>query len=164
MASIEKSIEINLPVHTVYNQWTQFEDFPRFMEGVKEVHQIDDKRLHWHAEIAGKDEEWDAEIVEQVPDQRIAWRSLGGAKNAGLVSFRQIDANRTNVTLRLDYDPDGVVENVGSALGVVSARVQGDLERFKNFIESRGRESGAWRGEIHQGRVEGKGGQAGMGA
>src|SRR5688500_14711506 len=104
MASIEKSIEINLPVNTVYNQWTQFADFPRFMEGVKQVHQIDDKRLHWRAEIAGKDEEWDAEIVEQVPDQRIAWRSLGGAKNAGLASFQRLDASRTNVTLRIEYD------------------------------------------------------------
>lgn len=168
MASIEKSIEINLPVNTVYNQWTQFEDFPRFMEGVKEVRQIDDKRLHWRAEIAGKDEEWDAEILEQVPDQRIAWRSLGGAKNAGMVSFRRLDANRTNVTLRIDYDPEGFVENVGSALGLVSGRVEGDLERFKSFVESRGRESGAWRGEIRGGRVTdqpgGQAGQAGLGA
>ena len=164
MSTIEKTIEINLPVTTVYNQWTQFEDFPRFMEGVKEVRQIDDKRLHWVAEIAGKDEEWDAEIVEQVPDQRISWRSLGGAKNAGMVAFHRADANNTRVTLRIDYDPQGIAENVGSALGIVSARVEGDLERFKRFIEERGRETGGWRGEIHQGRQTGMGGQAGAGA
>jgi uncharacterized membrane protein len=162
MATIEKSIEVNAPATTVYNQWTQFEEFPRFMEGVKEVRQLDDKRLHWKAEIAGKDEEWDAEITEQIPDQRISWRSLGGAKNVGMVSFDPVDANRTRVTLRLDYDPQGVVETVGSALGILSARVQGDLERFKQFIESRGAETGAWRGEIHGGRVTGQGGQAGQ--
>ena len=161
MATMEKSIEINMPITTVYNQWTQFEEFPRFMEGVKETRQMGDKRLHWKAEIAGKDEEWDAEIVEQVPDQRIAWRSTSGAKNSGLVTFQRIDPNRTRVTLRIDYDPQGFVENVGKALGIVSARVEGDLQRFKKFIESRGQETGAWRGEIHGGRTTtGQGGQA----
>lgn len=163
MATVEKSIEINLPVHTVYNQWTQFEEFPQFMEGIREVRQLDDKRLHWRAEIGGREEEWDAEIVEQVPDQRIAWRSLGGSPNAGAVAFHPIDSARTKVTLRMDYQPQGVLETVGSALGVVSGRVEGDLERFKRYIETRGRETGGWRGEIHGDRVTGQGGQAGQG-
>jgi uncharacterized membrane protein len=154
MATIERSIDVNVPVRTAYNQWTQFEEFPRFMKGVKEVRQLDDKRLHWSAEVAGKDEEWDAEITEQTPDQRIAWTSRSGAWNAGVVTFHELGDNRTRVMLHLEYDPVGVVENVGDALGFVSARVQGDLEQFKAFIESRGSETGAWRGEIKQGRVE----------
>jgi uncharacterized membrane protein len=158
MATIEQSIDVNVPVRTAYNQWTQFEEFPRFMEGVKDVQQLDDKRLHWRAEVAGRDKEWDAEITEQTPDQRIAWTSRSGAWNAGVVTFHRLEENRTRVMLQLEYDPDGVVDNVGDALGFVSARVHGDLERFKVFIESRGTETGAWRGEIKQGRVE-KGGE-----
>jgi uncharacterized membrane protein len=154
MASIEQSIEVNAPLRAVYNQWTQFEDFPRFMEGVKQVRQLDDKRLHWKAEIGGKVKEWDAEITEQRPDERIAWTSRSGPWNAGVVTFHRLDDSRTKVMLQLDYDPDGVVENLGDALGVVSMRVKGDLERFKEFIERRGRETGAWRGEIKEGRVE----------
>src|SRR5687768_15777625 len=150
MANIEKSIDVDVPVRTAYNQWTQFEEFPRFMEGVKEVRQLDDKRLHWRAVVAGKEKEWDAEITEQTPDQRIAWRSRSGAPNAGVVTFHRLDDNRTRIMLQLEYDPEGVVENVGGALGVVTARVSGDLARFKEFIESRGRETGAWRGEIAQ--------------
>jgi uncharacterized membrane protein len=158
MATIEQSIDVNVPVRTAYNQWTQFEEFPHFMEGVKDVQQLDDKRLHWRAEVAGRDKEWDAEITEQTPDQRIAWTSRSGAWNAGVVTFHRLEENRTRVMLQLEYDPAGVVDNVGDALGFVSARVQGDLERFKDFIESRGTETGAWRGEIKQGRVE-KGGE-----
>jgi uncharacterized membrane protein len=158
MATIEQPIDVNVPVRTAYNQWTQFEEFPRFMEGVKEVRQLDDKRLRWRAEIAGKEKEWDAEITEQTPDERVAWTSRSGPWNAGVVTFHRLDDNRTRVMLQLAYDPEGVVENVGDALGVVSARVKGDLQRFKEFIESRGAESGAWRGEIKQGRVE-KGGE-----
>jgi uncharacterized membrane protein len=154
MATIERSIDVNVPVRTAYNQWTQFEEFPRFMEGVKEVHQLDDKRLRWRAEVAGKDKEWDAEITDQTPDQRIAWTSRSGAWNAGVVTFQGLGDNRTRVMLRVEYDPAGVVENVGDALGFVSARVQGDLEQFKEFIESRGTETGSWRGQIKQGRVE----------
>ena len=150
MATVERSIEVNLPLKTVYNQWTQFEEFPHFMEGVKEVRQMGDKNLHWRAEIAGKDEEWDAEITEQHPDHRIAWRSTTGATNAGVVTFHHIDDNTTRVMLQLDYEPQGAVEAVGSALGVVERRVKGDLERFKTFIEERGRETGAWRGEINR--------------
>ena len=154
MATIEQSIEVNAPLRAVYNQWTQFEDFPKFMEGVKEVKQLDDKRLHWRAVIGGKEKEWDAEIVEQRPDERIAWTSRGGAFNSGVVTFHRIDDTRTRVMLQIDYEPEGVVENVADALGVVKARIKGDLERFKEFIERRGRETGAWRGEIEHGRVE----------
>ena len=148
MSTIEKSIEVNVPVRTAYNQWTQFEEFPRFMEGVKEVTQLDDTRLHWKAAIAGQDKEWDAEITEQTPDQRIAWTSRGGAINGGVVTFHRLSDARSKVMLQLEYAPHGVVESVGDALGVVSLRVQGDLERFKEFIEKRGRETGAWRGQV----------------
>ena len=137
-----------LYVRTAYNQWTQFEEFPRFMEGVKEVTQLDATRLHWKAEIAGQEKEWDAEITEQTPDQRIAWTSRGGAINGGVVTFHRLSDFSSKVMLQLEYAPQGVVENVGDALGVVSLRVQGDLERFKEFIEQRGRETGAWRGQV----------------
>jgi len=149
MDSVEKSIEIEAPVQKVYNQWTQFEEFPRFMEGVAEVRQLDDKRLHWVAEIAGKRKEWNAEIFEQIPDQRIAWRSTTGAKNSGMVNFYPLSDERTRVTLKLNYDPEGVMENVGDKLGVLDRKVQGDLQRFKQFIQTRALETGAWRGQIH---------------
>lgn len=152
MSNIEQSIDVNVPVRTAYNQWTQFEDFPRFMEGVQEVRQLDDKRLHWRANIGGKEKEWDAEITEQVPDQRIAWKNTTGATNAGVVTFHRLNDTQTRVMLQVDYDPEGVVENVGDMIGVVSARVRGDLKRFKEFIESHGQETGAWRGEIQQPR------------
>jgi len=148
MSVIEKSIELNVPVRTAYNQWTQFEEFPKFMEGVKQVTQIDDKRLHWKANIAGKEEEWNAEITEQIPDQRIAWTSRGGAMNAGVVTFHRLSEAKSKIMLQLEYDPKGFVEQVGDATGLVTQRVQGDLERFKTFIESRGRETGAWRGTV----------------
>ncbi|HZS12525.1 MAG TPA: SRPBCC family protein [Nitrospirales bacterium] len=151
MSTIEKSIEVHVPVKTAYNQWTQFEDFPKFMEGVKSVKQLDDKRLHWKAEIAGQAREWDAEIYDQIPDQRIAWRSIGGVKNAGVVMFDKVANDRTRVRVSMEYEPHGAAENVGDTLGIVSQRVQGDLERFKSFIEKRGQETGAWRGEIHSG-------------
>jgi uncharacterized membrane protein len=153
MERIEKSIEVKCPVHTVYNQWTQFEEFPRFMAGVKEVKQLDDTHVHWHAEIWGKDKEWDAEITEQVPNQKIAWRSISGdAPNAGAVRFEPVSADRTRVRLMMEYDPQGVVENVGDALGIMSKRVENTVEDFKKFIESRGQETGAWRGEVHGGK------------
>ncbi|MGQ0604237.1 MAG: SRPBCC family protein, partial [Anaerolineales bacterium] len=150
MAKIEKSIDVNVPVRTAYNQWTQFEEFPRFMEGVKAVQQVDDRRLRWQAEIGGKDETWNAVITEQTSDQRVAWTSTTGAKNAGVVTFHRLANDKTRVMLQLDYEPEGVVENVGSMLGIVKGRVEGDLKRFKEFIEQRGRETGAWRGEIEQ--------------
>jgi uncharacterized membrane protein len=148
MAEFTHSIDVNVPLSTAYNQWTQFEDFPYFMEGVEAVHQLDDRRMHWKAEIGGVDKEWDAEIVEQIPDQRVAWTSTTGARNAGAVDFHYIDPNKTRVTLTMDYEPEGVVENIGSALGLVESRMAKDLERFKQFIESRGVETGAWRGNV----------------
>jgi uncharacterized membrane protein len=148
MSLIEKSIEINVPVRAAYNQWTQFEDFPKFMEGVKHVKQIDDTHLHWKAEIGGKEKEWDAEITEQIPDERVAWRSRNGAGNAGVVTFHRLSDSKSKVMLQLEYDPEGVVENVGDTMGVVSQRVLGDLERFRRYIESRGHETGAWRGTV----------------
>jgi uncharacterized membrane protein len=154
MASIEQSLVVNVPVRTAYNQWTQFEEFPQFMEGVESVRQLDDKRLHWRANIGGKIKEWVAEITEQRPDERIAWTSRGGAYNAGVVTFHRLDDNRTKAMLQIDYGPEGLVENVGDAVGIVSARVKGDLQRFKEFIESRHSETGAWRGEIERGQVK----------
>jgi uncharacterized membrane protein len=148
METIEKSIEVNAPLQQVYNQWTQFEDFPKFMEGVEEVRQLDDRRLFWRAQIFGKTEEWEAEIYEQVPDKRIAWRSITGTPNAGAVSFSAIVPEKTRITLALNYEPTGAVEKIGDALGIVSARVEGDLKRFREFIEERGVATGAWRGEI----------------
>jgi uncharacterized membrane protein len=148
MERIEKSIEVDAPLRTTYNQWTQFEEFPKFMEGVEEVRQLDDKRLFWRAQIAGKHTEWEADIYEQIPDSRIAWRSTTGAPNAGAVSFQSIGPERTRVNLVMEYQPLGVVEKVGDALGMVSGRVEGDLQRFKKFIEERGAATGAWRGEI----------------
>lgn len=151
MSTIEKSIQVNVPVSTAYNQWTQFEDWPSFMEGVKEIKQLDDTHQHWRAEIGGKEKQFDVVLTEQIPDKRIAWRSTSGAKNAGVVTFHRISDDTTRVMLQMDYDPEGVVENVGDMLGFVTRRVEGDLERFKEFIESRGHETGAWRGTIPQG-------------
>ena len=148
MASVVESIDVQVPVSTAYNQWTQFEEFPRFMEGVKSVTQTDDTHLHWVAEIAGKEEEWDAEISEQHVDERIAWQATSGAENAGVVTFHRIDDNTTRVTLQLDAEPEGLVENIGTALGFLDRRVKGDLDRFKEYIESRGTETGAWRGDV----------------
>lgn len=154
MAKIEKSVDVHVPVRTAYNQWTQFEEFPMFMEGVEEVRQLDDKRLLWRAEIAGKKEQWYAEISEQVPDKRVSWHSTSGATNAGVVTFHYLDPNTTRVMLQLEYEPEGPVEAIGDVLGFVTRRVQGDLKRFKEFIESRGVETGAWRGTIEQDNIQ----------
>jgi uncharacterized membrane protein len=150
MSTIEQSIDVEVPVRTAYNQWTQFEEFPKFMDGVVEVRQLNDTRLLWRTEIGGVDESWEAEITEQVPDMRIAWHSVTGARNAGVVTFHRLGDDKTRVMLQMDYDPQGVIENVGDALGAVSLRVKGDLQRFKEFIESLGSETGAWRGTVHQ--------------
>ena len=142
MSTIEKSIEVNVPEYTAYAQWTNFEEFPRFMEGVKEVKRLDVKRFHWKAEIAGQDKEWETEITEQTADQRLAWTSRGDVIKGWVVTFHRLSDARSKVMLQLEYDPQGFAENVGEALGVVSSRVQGDLERFKEFIEKRWRASG----------------------
>lgn len=149
MSTVMKAVDVDVPLSTAYNQWTQFESFPEFMEGVESVQQRDDKHLHWKAEIAGVTREWDAEIVDQTPDERVTWRSLSGATNDGTVSFADAgEPGSTQVTLHLEYEPEGAVEKVGDVLNIVDRRVKGDLERFKEFIESRGAETGAWRGDI----------------
>jgi uncharacterized membrane protein len=148
MESIQQSIDVKAPLTEVYNQWTQFEEFPRFMEGVKEVRQLGDKRLLWRAEIGGRQKEWTAEIFEQLPDERIAWRSIDGPTNSGMVNFTSLGDGRTRIGLKINYDPEGALENIGDALGVLRVRVGNDLERFKEFIESRQASTGAWRGTI----------------
>jgi uncharacterized membrane protein len=148
MSQIVETIEVDVPVRVAYDQWTQFEEFPKFMDGVKEVRQLDDTHLHWRAEIWGKEKEWDAEITEQEPDKRISWKSVGGAANAGTVRFVPLGQDRTEVRLVMAYEPEGVVENAGDALGVFTSRVEHTVEEFKRFIESRGAETGAWRGEV----------------
>jgi uncharacterized membrane protein len=150
MSTIEQSITVNVPVQTAYNQWTQFEEFPRFMEGVVAVKQLDDRRLHWHTNIGGHDKEFYTEITEQIPDQRIAWRSREGAEHGGVVTFHRIDEHTTRIMVQMEYEPEGVVEKAGDMLGMASRRVKNDLERFKEFVESQGRETGAWRGEINR--------------
>jgi uncharacterized membrane protein len=147
-SKIVESIDVEVPVTEAYNQWTQFEEFPRFMEGVESVEQLDDATLRWKAEVGGVRKEWTARITEQTPDKRIAWNSTEGAANAGVVTFHRITDSTSRVALQLDYEPEGIVENIGDMLGAVSRRAQGDLERFKTYIESRGRASGAFRGTI----------------
>ena len=151
MATVTESIDVNVPLSTAYNQWTQFEEFPRFMEGVKSVTQLDDTRLRWVAEVAGQEKEWIAEITEQAPDVRVAWRAMSGAENAGVVTFHHIDDDSSRVSLEMDVDPEGIIETAGTALGFLERRVKGDLERFKEYIESRGVETGAWRGTVDAG-------------
>jgi uncharacterized membrane protein len=149
-STMEESIEVNVPVSAAYNQWTQFEDFPKFMKGVLGVNQVDDTHLHWRVKIAGKEEEWDAEITEQIPDKRIAWHSTSGAENSGVVSFHKISDSKTRIMLQIDYTPQDTVEEVGDAMGAIRMRTRGDLERFKKFIEEQGKETGAWRGTVTQ--------------
>jgi uncharacterized membrane protein len=148
MAEVTESVDVQVPVSTAYNQWTQFEEFPQFMGGVESVRQIDDTHLRWVAEISGKREERDAEITEQHPDERVAWKATGGKGNAGVVTFHRLDDDATRVTVQLDWQPEGVIENIGTALGFDDRQVKQDLERFKGLIESRGQESGAWRGDV----------------
>ena len=153
MSRISETIAVDVPVSVAYDQWTQFESFPQFMEGVERVVQLDDRTLDWTATIAGKTKHWRAEIFEQEPDQVIAWRSTEGARNDGTVRFEPIDAKTSRVTLDLHVEPEGPLEATGDALGVVSRRVRGDIERFKSFIESRGEATGAWRGEVEERQV-----------
>jgi len=148
MTTVEESIEVEVPVSTAYNQWTQFEDFPEFMEGVEQVQQLTDDKLHWVTKIAGVKREFDAKITEQHPDERVAWTTIDGPKQAGVVTFHKLDPSHTKVMLQMEFDPEGFTEQVGDKLGIVKSRVHGDLERFKSFIEKRGAESGAWRGDI----------------
>jgi len=156
MARVQKSIEVNVPVFTAYNQWTQFEEFPKFMEGVRSVRQLDDRRLLWEAEVGGHEKSWEAEIKEQVPDERIIWSSIGGEVNGGIVTFEPCDDGAsTRIHLEMSYTPEGFMESVGDAFGFMSRRVQGDLERFKAFIEDRGVETGAFRKTLENPAVPG---------
>jgi uncharacterized membrane protein len=150
MSTYEESIEVEVPVRTAYNQWTQFEDFPRFMEGVEQVRQLTDTELRWIAEIAGRRREWKAEITEQRPDERIAWTSREGTRNGGVVTFHRLGDNETRVMLQLEFEPDDAAEKIGDVTGIVKSTVKSDLKRFKEFIEGRDRETGAWRGEVNQ--------------
>jgi len=148
MGGVTESVDVAVPVRTAYDQWTQFEDFPRFMEGVEEVRQISDTMTHWTVDIGGVSREFDARITEQLPDERVAWTSTGGTRQAGVVTFHRLDENRTRVTAQLEFEPQGAAEQAGDRLGVVDRRVKGDLRRFKEFIERRGTETGAWRGTV----------------
>jgi carbon monoxide dehydrogenase subunit G len=157
---VEKSILVNVPVGTAYNQWTQFEDFPRFMGGVKSVTQQDDDRLEWVAEIAGVRRRWTAKILEQVPDQRVAWAATEGATNAGAVTFEDVGGGQTSVHLSLEYEPEGLLEKVGDKLNIVENQAEADLDRFKAFIEAEGYATGAWRGSVNEGAAVGSPGVA----
>lgn len=150
MSEILEAIDVEVPVKAAYDQWTQFETFPAFMDGVKSVRQLDDTTLEWVADVAGREKRWQAKITEQEPDQRIAWTATEGAHNAGVVTFHRLDEGKSRVTLQLDVDPEGPIENIGDALGLVKGRIKGDMERFKSFIEERGKATGAWRGEVDQ--------------
>ena len=148
MPSIEKSIEVDVPVSTAYNQWTQFESFPQFMGGVDSVTQVTDTLTHWKTSIGGVEREFDAEITEQHPDERVAWKSVDGKTHAGVVTFHRLSDTSTKVMVQIDWESESLVEKAGAAIGVDDAQVKGDLKRFKEFIESRGAESGGWRGDV----------------
>jgi uncharacterized membrane protein len=148
MSKVQESIELDVPVRMAYNQWTQFEEFPRFMEHVDEVRQLDDTHLHWKVTVVGETEEFDAEVTEQIPETRIAWRSTSGRRNAGAVDFHPLPGDRSQIVVSMDAEPEGVKERAADVAGLASRQVKADLERFKELIEGRGRESGAWRGEV----------------
>ena len=149
MSTITESIDVNTDVRSAYNQWTQFESFPHFMAGVDEVHQIDDSHLHWKVSVGPVTREFDATIIRQEPDIGVAWRSDSGPEHAGVVTFQPVGERETRVTAEMTYDPEGWAEKAGDATGALNARVKGDLERFKSFMEERGgQETGAWRGEV----------------
>jgi uncharacterized protein (TIGR02271 family) len=148
MSATTHSIEVDAPLRAVYNQWTQFEEFPRFMDGIEQVRQEGEKRLFWRARIGGNIKEWEAEITNQIPDERVAWESVDGSPNSGTVIFQSISPDRTKITATIEYEPEGILEKTGDALGIPSGRVQADLERFRHFMEERGGETGGWRGEI----------------
>ncbi|MFE6746483.1 SRPBCC family protein [Kitasatospora purpeofusca] len=152
MSMVQEQIDVDVPLSTAYNQWTQFEDFPRFMEGVERVTQLDDRHNHWTTKVAGVTREFDTEIVDQLADRKIAWRTTGGeVQQMGVVTFERLDDRRTTVRLAIDFEPDGVAERAADAMGMVDRRVKGDLKRFKSFIEDHGVEEGGWRGRITPG-------------
>ncbi len=154
METIKESIEVNVPVSKAYNQWTQFEEFPKFMESVESVEQLDDTHLHWVAEVSGERREWQAEIVDQVPDQKVAWRAVDGNGPNGVVSFEPLGADQTMVIVEMSYEPEGLKEQLGSKVGMDSRGVKQDLERFRTLIETLGTETGAWRGTVEAGEPQ----------
>jgi len=168
VTTIEKSVDVHAPVRTAYNQWTQFESFPKFMSGVDKIEQTTPTHTHWNTTIGGVSREFDAEITEQNPDERVAWRSVSGPEHSGVVTFHRLDDQTTRVHLQMEYTPESLTEKAGTALGVVGHRIQGDLTRFKEFIEHRGGETGAWRGEVDRSPQQGehplgdRGGHAGQ--
>lgn len=154
MSTVEQSIEVDVPVRVAYDQWTQFESFPHFMDGIEEVRQIDDTHLHWRAKVAGREVEWDAVITEQLPDERIAWKATDGKANAGVVTFHRLSDASSRIMVQIEHESDGVMEKVGSALGADSHQVKNSLERFKELVEHRGDSTGAWRGTVEGGQVQ----------
>ena len=154
MSTVEQSIEVDVPVRVAYDQWTQFESFPHFMDGIEEVRQIDDTHLHWRAKVAGREVEWDAVITEQLPDERIAWKATDGKANAGVVTFHRMSDESSRIMVQIEHESDGVMEKVGSALGADSHQVKNSLERFKELVEHRGDSTGAWRGTVEGGQVQ----------
>lgn len=155
MSKVEQTIDVDVPLRNVYDQWTQFEEFPNFMEGVEDVRQIDDRHCHWQTKVAGVRREFDTEIVDQLPDQRIAWRTMGGdVRQMGVVSFQPLDEGHTRVRLAMDVEPDGMAEKAADAMGMLDRRVKGDLKRFKGFIEEHGQATGGWRGRIRPGDAD----------
>jgi uncharacterized membrane protein len=148
MASVTKSVDVHVPISTAYNQWTQFETFPQFMGGVDQVTQLDDRHLHWKVSVGGQQREFDAEVTEQHPDERVAWKSTDGKTHAGVVTFHKLAPDETRVTVQLEWQPEGVAEKAGAVVGVDDRQVSSDLNKFKSFIEGRSQESGAWRGEV----------------
>ena len=152
MAQVQESVDVNVPVRTAYNQWTQFESFPEFMDGVVSISQIDDTHNHWVTKVGGVTREFDTEITEQKPDERVAWKSLGGdTRHAGVVTFHRLSDDQTRLMIQIDWEPEGLVEKAGAAVGIDDHQVKADAKRFKEFIESRGTETGAWRDEVHAG-------------
>ncbi|MCZ2821734.1 SRPBCC family protein [Modestobacter sp. VKM Ac-2977] len=148
MANVEKSIDVDVPIRQAYDQWTQFETFPQFMNGVERITQLDERHTHWVTKIGGVEREFDAEITEQHPDERVAWKSTDGKSHAGVVTFHKISDTTTRVMVQIDWEPEGVVEKVGAAVGVDDRQISADVKKFKEFIESRGTETGAWRGDV----------------
>lgn len=148
MSTITESVNVTVPIRTAYDQWTQFETFPSFMEGVEEIRQLDDTTTHWTTRIAGVRREFDAKITEQLPDERVAWTTTEGPRHSGVVTFHRLDATTTRVTAQMEFEPEGVAERAGDRIGALSRRVKGDLQRFKKFIEARGVQTGGWRGQV----------------
>ena len=148
MASVQEAVDVDVPIRVAYDQWTQFESFPQFMGGVERITQLDDTHTHWVTNIDGVKREFDAKITEQLPDERVAWTSIEGSKQAGVVTFHRLDDTHTRVTCQMDFEPQGVAETAGDKLGFLDRQVKGDMKRFKEFIESRGTETGEWRGQV----------------